>query len=211
MTQVELARVVDMPQPSIARIERGTVLPRTATLLAILAATGHEWAVEPAGPVVDRKQIAERLRLTVPERTWRALGSASKDRRRSPTAILRRLRRFNVPFVLIGELAEAAHGSPIIVGRPLEVCVAPTDDAGGRLATALEGLEPDHLHVATKTVAGDDYDVLMRTATRVLVDTSLLVRVASLDDLIRNRRAGSSPDDALAMAQLRAVGESVQP
>jgi hypothetical protein len=51
----------------------------------------------------------------------------------------------------------------------------------------------------------------MRTATRVLVDTSLLVRVASLDDLIRNRRAGSSPADALAMAQLRLVGESVQP
>ncbi|MGI8828192.1 MAG: helix-turn-helix domain-containing protein [Candidatus Limnocylindria bacterium] len=39
MTQQQLARAVGMPQPSIARIERGTVLPRTATLTELLAAT----------------------------------------------------------------------------------------------------------------------------------------------------------------------------
>ncbi len=47
MTQMELAAAVGMPQPSIARIERGSVLPRTSTLIAILRATGHELAVEP--------------------------------------------------------------------------------------------------------------------------------------------------------------------
>jgi predicted transcriptional regulator len=47
MTQQELARAVDMPQPSIARIERGTVNPRTSTLIAILRATGNRLAIEP--------------------------------------------------------------------------------------------------------------------------------------------------------------------
>ena len=39
MTQHDLAQAVGMPQPSIARIEAGTVIPRTTTLLAILEAT----------------------------------------------------------------------------------------------------------------------------------------------------------------------------
>ncbi len=39
MTQHQLAEAVGIPQPSIARIERGTVLPRTETLIALLAAT----------------------------------------------------------------------------------------------------------------------------------------------------------------------------
>jgi predicted transcriptional regulator len=40
MTQQDLAQAVGMPQPSIARIETGSVIPRTASLLAILDATG---------------------------------------------------------------------------------------------------------------------------------------------------------------------------
>jgi predicted transcriptional regulator len=49
MTQHELAEAVGMSQPSIARIESGAVVPRTTTLLAILAATGHELAIQPIG------------------------------------------------------------------------------------------------------------------------------------------------------------------
>jgi predicted transcriptional regulator len=51
MTQHELARVLNMPQSSIARIETGTVIPRTTTLIDILAATGHRLSVEPIDPV----------------------------------------------------------------------------------------------------------------------------------------------------------------
>ena len=57
MTQQQLAEAVGMPQPSIARIERGTVLPRTATLIALLAATGHRLTVEPIAPTVDHEAI----------------------------------------------------------------------------------------------------------------------------------------------------------
>jgi predicted transcriptional regulator len=50
MTQHELAYASGLPQPSIARIESGTVIPRTTTLITILRATGHRLAVEPIGP-----------------------------------------------------------------------------------------------------------------------------------------------------------------
>ena len=101
-----------MPQPSIARIEAGTVIPRTTTLLTILEATGHQLAVDPIWPDVDLEAIHERLLLSVPQRTKLALGRAARNSRTSPLHIVRRLRRFGVPFVLTGELAEAAHGSP---------------------------------------------------------------------------------------------------
>ncbi|MGI8928008.1 MAG: helix-turn-helix domain-containing protein [Candidatus Limnocylindrales bacterium] len=49
MTQHQLASAAGMPQPSLARIESGAVIPRTATLMAFLEATGHRLAVEPIG------------------------------------------------------------------------------------------------------------------------------------------------------------------
>jgi predicted transcriptional regulator len=53
MTQHELAHATGLPQPSIARIESGAVVPRTTTLITILHATGHRLAVEPIGPAAD--------------------------------------------------------------------------------------------------------------------------------------------------------------
>jgi transcriptional regulator with XRE-family HTH domain len=211
MTQHDLAQAVGMPQSSIARIERGTVVPRTATLIGLLEATGHHLAVEPIGPPVDADAVRHRLRLSVPRRTMLALGRAAKDRRTSPVHILRRLRRFGVPFVLIGELAEVAHGSPLRVGRVIEVCHASTESALERLGAALEDLAADktdagRLHLVTETAAGDDFDLLNRNAVRMHVDSAILVPVAALDDLIRIRRAGKTPNDRAAEATLRAIG-----
>lgn len=212
MTQHELARAVRMPQPSIARIERGTVIPRTATLVALLRVTDHRLAVEPIGPSVGPEGIRRRLALAVPMRTRRSLGKVAEDRRRSPTQILRRLRRFGVPFVLIGELAEVAHGSPAQVGRVIEVVHARTDVAVERLSLALEDLratktDTRHLRLLTETPTGDDYDVLARTAVRMPVDSGLLVRVAAIEDLVRIRLARGTADDRQAAAVLRAIGE----
>ncbi len=53
MTQQQLAQATGMPQPSVARIEAGTVSPRASTLIELLAATGHRLAVEPIGPQSD--------------------------------------------------------------------------------------------------------------------------------------------------------------
>ena len=56
MTQQDLAQATGMPQPSIARIEAGSVVPRTATLIALLAATGQKLSVVPIDPAVDRRE-----------------------------------------------------------------------------------------------------------------------------------------------------------
>jgi hypothetical protein len=57
------------------------------------------------------------------------------------------------------------------------------------------------------TDAGDEYDVLARTAVRMPVDAGVIVRVASLEDLIRVRQARGTPDDLQAAAILRAIGD----
>lgn len=217
MTQQDLARAVGMPQPSIARIEGGIVQPRTATLLAILEATGHDLVVEPRiSPSAElRKAARERQTRSVPRRTWDAIG------RPRATGVLRRLGLEGVPFVLIGALAEAIHGAPRRVGQEFEIC-HPTDAAViDRLATVLREIgasplpEPSELHtdhdihlstdagglrLTTRTAAGDDYDLLARNARRIIIDTSLLVRVASLDDLLRARRALGEPTDVAILA-----------
>lgn len=191
------------------------------TLLAILEAAGHELAVEPSGPPVDREAIRRRLALGVPRRTRQALGKAANDPRTSPTRILRRLRVAGVPFVLVGDLAEAAHGSPITVGRVVEVCHAQTNAARERLAKALEDLEATgtdggrpfrtdagRLSLLSETIAGDDYEMLKRNAVGMHVDAGILVQVAAIEDLIRVRQAAGSPEDRAAMAVLRVIGES---
>ena len=208
MTQHDLAKAVGMPQPSIARIEAGTVIPRTTTLLAILNATGHQLTVEPIGSSVDLEAIRHRLGLNHPQRTKLALGRAVTNRRTSPVHILRRLRRFGVPFVLIGELAEVAHGSTATVGREIEVVLARTDVARKRLAMALEDLADmgQGLRMLTETAAGDDYARLKRNAVPMHLETGILVPVAAIEDLIAVRRAAATPDDRAAEAVLRAIG-----
>lgn len=214
MTQQDLAQTAGILQPSIARIERGTVIPRTATLLGLLQATGHRLAVEPIGPAVDLEAIRHRLAMDVPKRTWQALGRPKRDGRTGPVGILRRLRRFGVPFVLIGELAEVAHGAPTKVGRLVEVCHAETDVARERLALALDDLgsaaDPSRLRLVTETAAGDGYDVLARNAVGMHVDAGILVRVAALEDLVRIRRAQCTQDDRDAAAVLEAVKQESQ-
>jgi transcriptional regulator with XRE-family HTH domain len=217
MSQHDLARAVRMPQPSIARIERGTVIPRTVTLMLILQAAGHQLGVEPISSSASTDAIRERQAMDGPTRTWTALGrGVARHPRKSPIRILRRLRLFGVPFVLIGELAEAAHGSPLNVKRNIDVCVARSDVAQERLGQALEHLgatssegldfktEAGLLRPMTETAAGD-YEVLARTAVRIHVDSGLLVPVASLNDLIRIRMARLPPEDRAAAALLRAI------
>jgi transcriptional regulator with XRE-family HTH domain len=201
MTQDQLAQTVGMPQPSVARIERGTVSPRTATLVELMAATGHRLTVEPIGPAVDTAAVERRLRMAVPQRIHQALGRANALHR-----IIKRLRRFRVPFVLIGELAEAAHGSPTRAGQTVEICHASTDVARERLSLALAEADPAvEVRLVTETAAGDGYDVLARNATGMHVDAGILVQVASLDDLLRIRLARGTPEDREAAEVLRAI------
>lgn len=125
------------------------------------------------------------------------------------------MRRFGVPFVLVGELAEAVHGSPMTVGRAIEVCRPPTKVADDRLALAMEALgtppaKPGPVRLLTESAAGDDYNVLFRNSVSLSVEAGILVRVACLEDLIRIREARCTPEDREAAAVLRAVEEESQ-
>jgi transcriptional regulator with XRE-family HTH domain len=211
MTQQDLADATGLLQPSIARIESGAAIPRTATLISLLGATGHRLTVEPIGPEADREMIRERLRTPVAWRAGKALGRRAADRRRSPLGLLSRLRYRNVPFVLVGDLAEAIHGASGTVGRAVEICVADAEVARDRLRMAREDLgklaEGGRLEVRQQTAAGDSYDVISRNAATTDVAPGITVRVAAIEDLVRDRLARGRPGDLDAAAELAAIAE----
>src|SRR5436309_121267 len=69
MTQRQLATASGMPQPSIARIENGSTVPRLDTLQRLLHAAGQDLELEPRlGEGVDRTTIRALLGLTADER-----------------------------------------------------------------------------------------------------------------------------------------------
>jgi predicted transcriptional regulator len=64
-----LARLANVPQSTVARIELGALSPRADTLDRVLRAAGQTLSVEPLlGIGVDRTQIRELLRLSPEER-----------------------------------------------------------------------------------------------------------------------------------------------
>ena len=221
MTQSDLAQRAGMPQPSIARIERGTVVPRAATLIALLEATGHELGVEPSlGSDVDREPIRYRLRAAGPQRVQLAMKEMrSRGRPRfDPTRILRRLRRFGVRFVLIGALAEIAQGSSRRLEPVVQVCPAPGQENLERLTTALADLgaapptdlqtltsvetlalstDVGRLELVARPLPSDGFEELWSNGETMLAVTAVQVRVASVDDLIRIRRRAEGTSEAL--------------
>ena len=65
MTQRELSRRTGVAQPTIARIERGLVDPRTSTLDRLLEACGSRLSAQTVpGYGVDRTQMRELLKLS---------------------------------------------------------------------------------------------------------------------------------------------------
>ncbi|HET9417571.1 MAG TPA: helix-turn-helix transcriptional regulator [Candidatus Limnocylindria bacterium] len=211
MTQQDLAAAVQMPQSTIARIEAGAVTPMTATLMELLRATGHELTVEPILPPVDRDAVLRHVREGIAWRARTALGRRAKDPSKSPIRTVTRLQWFGVPFVLVGDVAEVAHGRIGPVGAAVEVCVQATPVAEERLARAIADLgeqgRSGRLRALTTTAAGDDYDSLSRNAARMTIDAGRTAPVASLPDLIRDRRARGAPDDLQAAAELVAILE----
>ncbi|MBA4170725.1 MAG: nucleotidyl transferase AbiEii/AbiGii toxin family protein [Chloroflexi bacterium] len=159
-------------------------------------------------------------------------------RRFDPVHILRRLRAHGVKFVLIGGLAAKAHGSPTMT-VDIDVCYARDRDNLERLAallgelgTVLRGAPPDlPFHPDRKTLErGDvltfttdfgDLDILGTpagvsgfgeldaNADEAELDDGLVVRVASLDDLIRMKRAAGRPKDRVELEILGALRDEI--
>jgi hypothetical protein len=154
-----------------------------------------------------------------------------------PESVIRLLGRHGVRYVLIGGLAAVTHGAPLVT-QDIDLCHARDADNLGRLADALSevhaqlrGADPglpfkldaaaigkgDSFTFTTDvgwidilaTPAGTSgYDDLARTAeTYELFGHRVLV--ASVDDLIRMKRAAGRPKDLLAVEELGALREEL--
>lgn len=74
-SQRQLAERSGVPQPTIARIERGHQVPRADTLQRLLDACGWELRMgQKRGGGVDGSQVREWLEMSPPERLRRATG-----------------------------------------------------------------------------------------------------------------------------------------
>lgn len=81
LTQRALAAKASVPQPAIARIERGAVSPRLDTVLPLLEAAGFTLEVAPViGRGVDRTLIRAALQRS-PEDRIRAATEAARNLR----------------------------------------------------------------------------------------------------------------------------------
>jgi len=154
-----------------------------------------------------------------------------------PLSALRTLLEHEVRFVLIGGYAGALRGSPVITGD-LDICYARDDADLERLADALRELDaglrgaPPHVpflldartlragdHFTFSTSAGPldclgtpagtkGFPDLDARATDEVVD-GITIRVASIDDLIRMKRAAGRPKDRIALEWLSALRDEL--
>lgn len=154
-----------------------------------------------------------------------------------PAEVIRLLGRHGVRHVLIGGLAAVTHGAPLVT-QDLDICHARDRENLARLATALAEIHaelrgapsglPFRLDAETLrrgdgftfttdlgavdilgTPAGTEgYEDLARTADAYEL-FGHRVLVASIDDLIRMKRAAGRPKDLLALEELGALREEL--
>lgn len=155
-----------------------------------------------------------------------------------PLRVLRTLDEFGVRFVVIGGIAASAHGSASIT-QDLDVCYARDPGNLSRLADALRHLDarlrgaPDDLpfRLDAKTLQMGDaftfstsagaldclgtpagvsgFDELDRNAVAYDLD-GLTVRIASLADLMRMKRAAGRPKDLIELENLGALRDVLE-
>jgi hypothetical protein len=154
-----------------------------------------------------------------------------------PLDALRRLRKAGVEFVLIGGVAARLHGSPTLT-RDVDICYSRDRSNAERLAklltrlhAGLRGIEDEvpfmldgrtllaganftfttdvgDLDVLAIPAGTDGYDELAATAQEIDLG-GFTVLVATLDDLIRMKRAAGRPKDRAEVEILAALRDEL--
>jgi hypothetical protein len=155
-----------------------------------------------------------------------------------PTRAFETLNRHGVKYVVIGGLAAAAHGSPSVT-RDTDICYARDRANLEALAAALaelharlRGVEREvSFRLDAKTLAAGDsfafttdvgsldilatpsgttgYDELEASAESVEIGSET-VRIASIDELLRMKRAAARPKDMVEVEILSALKDEIE-
>jgi transcriptional regulator with XRE-family HTH domain len=208
LSQDELAGRLGRPQSTIARWGTGQQHPPLESVIEALRACGLELTVGIAryDDSYDA-QIARQLRLDPTERV-RRLTPAWATEGFDPIAALAELAG-QARFVVIGDVAAALHGSPVMLGArtlhvvPAETALRRIEQTARRLDAqpSAEGTAQTQrwtlptggeLRVTPLPPGTRGYRDLARDAETMQIAPSTSVRVASLLDLIRIAEA--SPD-----------------
>lgn len=195
LTQSELAIQLGRRQPTISAWENGMQRPSFETVLEAVRACGQDVGVRlPKGDDSYNALIRGQLRLDVGERI-RSLSTVDVD----VPALLADLARAGAQFVLVGRVAGAAHGWPIMLGAsedrdllveivPASIAVLEQAAAGRGYARVADGewqvAPAARLSALERLPRTRGYRDLARGAD-VMDLAGAAVRVASLIDLIR--------------------------
>lgn len=224
LSQEQLASRLGRTQPTIARWESGYQHPPFESVVEALHACGLELTVGMAryDDSYDTL-IAGQLLMEPVDRVRRlARRTAGFD----PLGMLCELGK-DARFVVIGRVAGAFNGWPVMLGTPaLQVVPADASDDAVEQAARRLGGEPagegeDHaqrwvlpsgaeLHVSKAPRGTHGYSDLARDAQSVPITPEVSVQVASLIDLIRIAEASTGPDGRLFVPALWATLETRQ-
>lgn len=245
LSQRELAARAGVAQQEIARYERGRVTPSLERLRSLIAAceleltfglaradSSYDHQIAAALALAPAQRLEQAVRDAQPLRAARA--QATRARASAPADVLgviRALVRAGIQFVLIGELAEVLHGSPLVPvtgtvtivaragqrerlstviaasgGMPAATPATPAIDAPARFTLKALGSE---LVIEPAPPGTQGYDDLRRDAVAIQLGEDLVVMVTSLVDLVRIAEA--SEDRARVPALRRTLELATTP
>jgi transcriptional regulator with XRE-family HTH domain len=210
LSQRQLAERLGCRQATIARWERGDRSPSFEDVRDAIAACGLQLETHLA--VDDRSwwpQVAMQRELEPVERVRRLTPPGGLD----AVPVLTALAQMDMAAVVIGQIAGALHGWPLVLDDTVELCARSVDAVRAlldrfnarRINENVYELRSSGLLLLTLIPAGTNgYGDLVRGADRVDIEGGE-IHVASLLDLLRIADASNDPDARLHALAYQAV------